>query len=512
MAVTNDDIQRRNKEIQDRLATAKTQRAQIISTRDANQPTWSTPYPEGSRPRAFGSGADRGLVGNQPFATGAQRVAYDQSTRALAENNAVMGSITNDANALTADAKAFTAAQTERNDQAGAAKLLKGSGVQYQAPTPAPAPVATPMAASATSPSAGARPALNMQLPGVAAPKPVTIPYPVGGAPGDTSAAAATPVAAPRKAIVFNPGVSQEFGGTGQVVKDSLASSIDKNGVPTFDNASIQRMLERDGQAAVSGTSTPAAVAAPAVASGGQIPTYNSQAQGAVIGDPNNNPRKRLLSDLDTAIFRASANPNSRSKRSQLSELVAAKTGMLNQDAALENASALAASQQQNETQRAMISQAGEDRRSTNQINAQMQMEGMRQAGDNARYARAYRQPLTIGDKIGLIGDDGVFKALKGEDGKDLTAPKKAESGVDAGDRLKSIDSERKSLMDSLATAADADKPAIAQRLQLLQEQGDQLRGTAQPAAKAPDVGTITNGYRFKGGDPANKDSWEKVN
>ena len=34
-----------------------------------------------------------------------------------------------------------------------------------------------------------------------------------------------------------------------------------------------------------------------------------------------------------------------------------------------------------------------------------------------------------------------------------------------------------------------------------------------QPAnAAAPEAGSIVDGYRFKGGDPANPDSWEPAN
>jgi hypothetical protein len=34
---------------------------------------------------------------------------------------------------------------------------------------------------------------------------------------------------------------------------------------------------------------------------------------------------------------------------------------------------------------------------------------------------------------------------------------------------------------------------------------------TPSPAGNAPAVGTIKNGYKFNGGNPADKNSWEKI-
>ena len=35
--------------------------------------------------------------------------------------------------------------------------------------------------------------------------------------------------------------------------------------------------------------------------------------------------------------------------------------------------------------------------------------------------------------------------------------------------------------------------------------------GLAEPAPTGPQAGTIEGGYKFKGGDPAKKENWEKV-
>jgi hypothetical protein len=62
-------------------------------------------------------------------------------------------------------------------------------------------------------------------------------------------------------------------------------------------------------------------------------------------------------------------------------------------------------------------------------------------------------------------------------------------------------------------TAAGVTNPTMAQiREHLIQEQmkGVSLSPTA-PSGKVPAVGTVMDGYRFKGGNPANQSNWEKV-
>jgi len=61
------------------------------------------------------------------------------------------------------------------------------------------------------------------------------------------------------------------------------------------------------------------------------------------------------------------------------------------------------------------------------------------------------------------------------------------------------------------------DKASREQASVLLRQAQEKLAqmsglGAAAPAAgAAPAVGTIMQGYRFKGGNPADKNNWEKV-
>ncbi len=440
MALTNDDIQSRNRKIQDDLAGAQTQRANLTALRTASQPTGFT--------------SAGGYAPAMPrFRTPIDRINYETAASGMAQNDATMKDITQRAGALTNDANNYIAQQTAARYGVNTRPQIDFSNVQTGA-----------VSSYDKASQAGTQPA---------------------------------PAAAPSSRVIpsgmsrtINLGASNIYGGGG-AVRSTLASSVDRNGVPTYDNSSIQRMLDRDGQAApVGGASAPDTVTPPPTMYAAQ-PVQPQQPVGAVIsgtgtiGGPQD-PRRKIISDLDSTISRLSMNPNSRGKRAMLENAQNIKAGYINNQDAIAAASANLAASQQGETQRALISQAGEDRRSTGQINAQLQLEGIRQTGENSRHARLLKQPVTAADgRIGIIGDDGVFRALKDQDGNAVSAPTKVDKSTELGlnDRLKSYDTQIKTLTESLATAADADKAGIQQQIARVQNLRDSIRGDgARPA------------------------------
>ncbi len=428
MAVTNDEIQSRNRQLQNDLTGAQAQRANLTALRTASKPIGY------SSAGGYGSAAPT-------YRTPIDRINYETAAIGMAQNDATMQGITKRAGVLTNDANNFTAQQV---------------AARY-----------------------GVRPQL---APSGGDPRFADVQHGVVSSYDQPKIAASSPAATPPLRVIptgvnrtINLGASGVYGGGG-AVRSTLASSIDKNGVPTYDNNSIQRMLDRDGQAAVTGDAAPAAATVPAFATSAP----SSQAVGAVLKSPEELDRpRRVISDLDSAIFRQSLNPNSRSKREMLSQLIATKQGYITDQSALQAGSEQAARAQQGETQRALISQAGEDRRSTGQINAQLQLEGIRQAGENSRHASTLRRPLTIGDMVGTIGDDGVFRAVRDQNGKEVALPQKAiaSGGLDPNDTLKSIDGEYRTLLESYPSASAARQAEMQQRMGFLQSQRDQIRG-----------------------------------
>lgn len=120
-----------------------------------------------------------------------------------------------------------------------------------------------------------------------------------------------------------------------------------------------------------------------------------------------------------------------------------------------------------------------------------------------------------------MLGSQQVGVAVPGRGGAVHVMPQERPTGARASDlislarlRLDALDKDIKAAR--FPVTGKPDEAAIsalqAERSSVLQE----LRSLgATPAAstqkKAPAVGTIVRGYRFKGGDPSQRSSWEKV-
>lgn len=491
----NDDIQTRNKVLQADLKIANANRQKLLGALTRVAPVSTESF------------AERGLTNrNQAFRTPEDQSAHADYTKQLADSDKEMAGITARAQQITKDATAYTTS-------IGAQNIASSTGVplKYQDSAPS-APASTGAAAGATAP-AGGQPTNTGFVPG-------RVTHGSGVDPmfadvqsgvfssyeGGAGRPAPTPTQAPaRKPIPVNLGVSKEYGGDGQTKKDSLASSIDKNGVPTYDNSSIQRMLERDGQSAIGGGAAQSP-ATPAAAIYNSYQPPQSQALGysiggtGTIGGPQD-PNKKYLSDLDTAISRLSINPNMRSKRDMLVQAMALRNGFINQQNQIASTEGIAAQSRAAELARTGMTEAGADRRNTATLQNQMAVEGLRQNGDTYRtLLGAMPKPqYTTDDNGNYVQINGAtWTPVTGTDGKPLALPQD-KSGIERikaeapyfAEALKTLNAQAADPMASQEerSAAAAQARAILQRSPF---------GGQQAQAK-PDLATFKSRAKAQG-------------
>lgn len=219
--------------------------------------------------------------------------------------------------------------------------------------------------------------------------------------------------------------------------------------------------------------------------------------------------RNKVLGDIDTALFLARGKPGSEQVMADLLQTKARVAGGAEQLSAealqgranRSNVLANTGMEQAGQTQRQQM--AGDVTREGNQLSFQSTM---------ADIAKPTLKQDANGNYINVSGDiarpvlDTNGNAVRGPQDKQATPRDFAgEQAVDYYSGLQT------SYMEAANNTTDA---AERQKYMTLAEQAGKqaqaLIGGGQQA-QAPQVGTVKNGYRFKGGNPADQKNWEKV-
>jgi hypothetical protein len=137
-------------------------------------------------------------------------------------------------------------------------------------------------------------------------------------------------------------------------------------------------------------------------------------------------------------------------------------------------------------------------------------------------YERRLGRKLTADEYVKATEKMGAASYGSKYTGPDTTFANDAKFQKDLSDRTKMLQLQ-KSMPNKTQAEVDAIDSQIEAERQKLIEEYRQTRasgitskatpGAAAPAGapKGPRPGTIQDGYRFKGGDPANPSSWERV-
>lgn len=245
-----------------------------------------------------------------------------------------------------------------------------------------------------------------------------------------------------------------------------LASSVNAQGNPVYDNNSIRRLEERldqrGGNAATpSATSTAAGqFSAPAV----EVPRIASRpaasgGTGAAIGNPDED-RRRLQIALDSATRRPARSRGERAVQGQMVEAIAGEYAQ-RQDIAGEAARA----QLDAQTRQGIASQDREARLQEAQLGSAtaLQERAMQVAGDERTQRMARRpDPITTADgTMGTIGEDGVFAPVTDRQGRTVrgAATKADQLSLDA--RLRAYTDQKAAISEDMNLTAEQRTAAI---------------------------------------------------
>lgn len=216
--------------------------------------------------------------------------------------------------------------------------------------------------------------------------------------------------------------------------------------------------------------------------------------------------RNKVLGDIDTALFLARGKPGSEQVMADLLQTKARVAGGAEQLSAealqgranRSNVLANTGMEQAGQTQRQQM--AGDVAREGNFLDYD--------AKNRATDASLIEKPQYVTDRAGNLVQvsGGKGTGVTGADGAVIQMPQTAK--VDS-DVLSAVNKELTALINN-PPEMGADATAYNNRLAELRAQQSAYLGGGQQA-QAPQVGTVKNGYRFKGGNPADQKNWEKV-
>jgi hypothetical protein len=402
-----------------------------------------------------------------------------------------------DARALGSAAGALTRGVIANNLE-GAQRLAQGATLAPRVGAGVARDFVRGVTGQPESPNAGQPLALPRLVPNLArrpaaagAPATATPANPVNWSPGPRSrprpmapAASAAPapaaVAMPSTEFKLQPGDVNTFTGADGVTKP----------VPGLLNASA----------------SPAAAPSPMVAARPvPLPAARGR-QGAIIENPGDTTADKLQRALMSSSLKGSP-----SARAAVAQAILGEAGARQE----ERASALAAGDRADLSavdNAARLASANADRDlSAQQTNAELVEQRADRAAqrEDQRLARRPEVTVSADGSMGIVSNEGRFTPVTDAGGRTVRAPQapRQTGAATEGELLKSYTDRYNAILGDVTADVDARKAAIdalnADPLYAgLPGRGGQ---TVQP-------GTVMDGYRFVGGDPANQANWEQVN
>ena len=268
--------------------------------------------------------------------------------------------------------------------------------------------------------------------------------------------------------------------------------------------------------------------------------------------------RQKLASDLDSERFRLgmiagegggrrsraaleALGQNAQQRAALASGAEALSTNATQNRANRDNTLANTGMQEQGQNFRAGLQEQGQDRRAqldsaTRRYGADRGFDIARLQDDTERTKLDRPETLTGADgRIWHVGADGLARPVADAEGRQITGGNPRDTGdLTQRDVLDSLGNEFKVATDQLASMQGINGTATPEQVQAQQQYVQQLQAqiaaaraggraipNAIPAAQPGNVdsgrsaplavGTVMQGYRFKGGDPANAANWEKA-